>query len=130
MDVLGWPKEEIEAEEAYEGEYVDYSLGRPATRMIVEAKREGKHFELPVGITSLVHKMSSLFEGEGGKDLKAAMAQAAGYCAKRGVPLAAVVNGNQIVAFLGVRTDGVPPLQGSALVFTSLSAMRENFHIL
>jgi hypothetical protein len=129
-DVLGWPKEEIVAEEAFGGEYVDYSLGRPATRMIVEAKREGKHFSLPVGITSLVHKIPSLFEGEGGKDLRAAIEQVAGYCAKRGVPLAAVCNGTQVVAFLGVRTDGIPPTQGSALVLTSLSAMRENFHSL
>lgn len=129
-DVLGWPKEEIVAEEAFGGEYVDYSLGRPATRMIVEAKREGRHFSLPVGITSLVHKIPSLFEYEGGKDLRAAIEQVAGYCARRGVPLAGVCNGTQVVAFLGVRTDGIPPTQGSALVFTSLSAMRENFHSL
>jgi GTPase SAR1 family protein len=130
IDVLGWPKEEIEAEESYGGEYVDYSLGRPATRMIVEAKREGSHFSVPVGITSLIHQIPSLAEGSDGKALKAAVDQAAGYCARRGVQLACVCNGTQIVAFLGVRTDSTPPLEGSALVFTSLSAMRENFQTL
>lgn len=126
-DVLGWPKEQIVAEETYEGEYTDYSLGRPATRMIVEAKREGSYFGVPVGITSLIQRLSSLTEGKDGRPLKAAVEQAAGYCARRGVQLAAVCNGTQLVAYLGVRTDGVPPLQGTALVFSSLSAMRENF---
>ena len=127
IDVLGWPKEEIEAEEAFGGEYVDYSLGRPATRMIIEAKREGSYFTVPVGITSLIHRLPSLTEGKEGRALKAAAEQVAGYCARRGVQLAAVCNGTQIVAFLGVRTDATPPLEGVALVFTSLSAMRENF---
>lgn len=127
IDVLGWPKEEIQAEEAYDGEYTDYSLGRPATRMIVEAKREGTHFDLPVGITALVNRLSSLTEGKNGTVTKSAIEQAAGYCARRGVQLAAICNGTQLVAYLGVRTDGTPPLHGSGLVFTSLSAMRENF---
>jgi hypothetical protein len=127
IDVLGWPKEEIEAEEAYGGEYTDYSLGRPATRMIVEAKREGDYFNVPVGITSLIHRLSSLTEGGGGKAVKSALEQAARYCAHRGVQLAAVCNGTQLIAYLGVRTDGTPPLEGTGLVFSSLSAMRENF---
>lgn len=127
VDVLGWPKEEIEAEEAYGGEYADYSLGRPATRIIVEAKREGAYFNLPVGITALVNRLSSLIEGKNGTATKDAIEQAAGYCARRGVQLAVITNGTQLVAYLGVRTDGTPPLKGSGFVFTSLSAMRENF---
>jgi predicted type IV restriction endonuclease len=130
-DVLSWPAEEITTEDNYEGKYVDYSLGRPATRMIVEAKRESAHFGLPVGMTSLIHRLPSLIENpQGGRELKAALVQAAGYCAARGVQLAVICNGTQLVAFLGVRTDSTPPLEGSALVFTSLSAMRENFHFL
>jgi hypothetical protein len=130
IDVLGWPKEEIEAEESYGGEYTDYSLGRPATRMIIEAKREGAYYGVPVGITSLIHRLPSLTEGKDGKALKSAIEQAAGYCARRGVQLAAVCNGTQFVAYLGVRTDAMPPTEGAALVFTSLSAMRENFAVL
>ncbi|MFC7276642.1 hypothetical protein ACFQS1_21850 [Paractinoplanes rhizophilus] len=130
-DVLGWPVEEIATEVLYDGKYVDYCLGRPATRIIVEAKRESAQFSLPIAITSLLHRIPSLTDNPtGGKELKAALQQVAGYCATRGVQMAAVCNGTQIVAFLGVRTDGTPPLEGSALVFTSLSAMRENFHLL
>jgi hypothetical protein len=130
-DVLAWPLEEVTTEDLYEGKFVDYSLGQPATRLIVEAKRESNHFELPVGITSLIHRLPSLTESpQGGKELKVALQQAAGYCGTRGVQLAAICNGTQLVAFLGVRTDSTPPLEGSALVFTSLSAMRENFSLL
>src|SRR5690348_1377311 len=61
-DVFGWPPEEVTTEDAYDGKYVDYSLGRPATRMIIEAKREGTHFSVPIGITSLIHRIPSLIE--------------------------------------------------------------------
>jgi hypothetical protein len=130
VDVLNWPKEEIDAEHEVDQEYTDYALGKPAARMIAEAKREGAHFTVPVGITALIHRLPSLTGGPGGRQLKSAIAQAARYCAGRGVQLAMICNGTQVIAFLGVRTDGIPPLNGSALVFSSLSAMRENFHAL
>lgn len=130
-DVLAWPAEEIVTEDAYDGRFVDYALGRPATRMIVEAKRQSAYFSLPVGMTSLTHRLPSLTDApDGGPELRSALQQVSGYCATRGVQLAAVCNGTQLIAFLGVRTDSTPPLEGSALVFTSLSAMRENFHML
>src|SRR4051794_8794908 len=50
LGALDWPKSEVIAEERYDGKYADYSLGRPATRLIVEAKREGSTFELPLGV--------------------------------------------------------------------------------
>jgi hypothetical protein len=60
----------------------------------------------------------------------AAIEQAIGYCLERGVPLGAVSNGHQLVAFIGSRQDGVPPAKGKALVFPSLEAMREDFRLL
>lgn len=125
--VLGWPREEIITEQPFGPDFVDYALGRPGTRLIAEAKREGAHFSIPVGLPSLIHRLPSLTEGKEGKALKAAVEQVSGYCGRRGVAMALVSNGTQIVAFLGARTDGTPPLHGSALVFPSLSAMRENF---
>ncbi len=128
--VLGWPLDEIECEEAYGGEYVDYALGAPFRRLIVEAKREGSHFDIPVGMTALIQRLNSLTDGPSSRGLKAAADQVAGYCARRGVPFAAVCNGTQIVAFVAARSDGTPPLAGAALVFSSLSAMQENFRVL
>lgn len=129
-NVLGWPVEETEAEESHGGEYVDYALGTPFRRAIVEAKREGTHFEVPVGVTAVVQRLTALTEGAAGRPLREACDQVAGYCAARGVPFAIVCNGTQIVAFLATRSDGTPPLNGVALVFSSLSAMRENFRLL
>lgn len=126
-DVLGWPPEEIEAEPSLDGEYLDYRIGRPMVRMIVEAKREGKHFSIPAGSTSSIQKLRPLTEHKEGENLKDAASQVMRYCAKNGVSLAVVSNGTQLIAFLGSRTDSIPPLHGSALVFPSLSAMRTNF---
>lgn len=129
-EVLRWPSEEVVTEESHEGKFFDYSLGRPAVRMIIEAKRESRYFQLPVGMTSLVQRLSSLTDAPDGREVKRALQQVIGYCASRGVQLAVVCNGTQVIAFLGVRTDGTAPLDGTALIFTSLSAMRENFHLL
>jgi hypothetical protein len=41
--------EEITAEQTHNGTYTDYMLGRNRTNVVVEAKREGVYFELPVG---------------------------------------------------------------------------------
>jgi len=125
---LGWPKGLVVAEESHAGKYTDYSIGRPATRLIVEAKREGVYFDLPVGVGPGVMNLSTLFSVS--PDFEAAARQAMGYCHERGVPLAAVCNGHQLVAFLASRQDGVPPLEGRALVFESPAAMLEAFPLL
>jgi hypothetical protein len=41
-----------------------------------------------------------------------------------------VTIGHQVVAFLASHQDGVPPLEGSALVFDSSTAMRQEFALL
>jgi len=61
-------------------------------------------------------------------NLKAAIAQAAGYCQSRGVPFGVICNGHQIVAFVATRNDGSPPFEGKALVFPSLDFMLSNFY--
>lgn len=122
---LGWSKAQIVAEESYGGKYADYCLGRPATRLIVEAKREGVYFELPSGVGSGVLEISTLLEVSA--DISGAINQVLAYCYSRGVPIAAVSNGQQLIAFLASRQDAVPPLAGKALVFDSLDAMRDDF---
>lgn len=122
---LCWPKGLVIAEERYAGKYTDYSIGHPATRLIVEAKREGVYFELPAGVGPGVMNLATLFQVS--DEFEAAARQALGYCQERGVPLAAVTNGYQLVAFLASRQDGVPPLTGRALVFDSFLAMQDGF---
>jgi hypothetical protein len=128
IEVLGWPREEVRAEISHEGVYADYSLGVPATRAIVEAKREGVAFDLPVGVGSGVLRLETITKASG--DLAAATRQVLRYCQDRGVPVAAFANGHQLVLFITNRGDGIPPLEGRALVFDSLRAMLENFQLL
>jgi hypothetical protein len=47
--VLQWPKAVIRAEEPAGSGFIDYAIGSPATQLIIEAKREGAYFDLPVG---------------------------------------------------------------------------------
>ncbi len=129
-DVLSWPREEIVAEENRNDEYVDYAVGKPGVRLIVEAKREGKHFDVPVGVANIRQRITSLTDKVRNKGLKDALDQVAKYCATRSVPYAVISNGTQLVAFLGVRVDGVGPLEGAALVFPTLDSMVENFDVL
>lgn len=125
FDCLGWDKAECEAEERLEATYTDYSLGKPYTNLIVEAKREDIYFEVPAGFHGVTYRIQR-FKNEA-PDIYEAIRQAMGYCQSRGVPFGAVCNGHQIVAFLASRTDGIPPIEGKALVLNSLQHMADHF---
>ncbi len=126
MDCLGWLPDDISSEEPQGQEYADYTFTAPRRVLIVEAKREGVYFELPAGETRLEYSLTTLTREY--PDLKAAIQQAARYCQSRGVPFGAVSNGHQMVAFVASRNDAVPPLEGRALVFSSIDIMLERFH--
>lgn len=128
--VLQWPKAAIRAEEPAGSGFIDYAIGSPATQFIVEAKREGAYFELPVGTTTGVHSIDSITDSTPAKALRDALEQVASYAARNGVAPAGVTNGHQLVLFIAARTDGIPPLKGKALVFPDLVAMRKDFRLL
>ncbi len=48
-ECLRWPREDVAAEESVDGKYSDYSFTAPRRLLIIEAKREGKYFEIPAG---------------------------------------------------------------------------------
>ncbi len=125
IDCLGWSREQVVAEDRLEGTYADYVLGRPARKLIVEAKREGLYFTLPAGFTRRVCKISTILAQNAA--LHDALRQAIAYANERGVGLAAVCNGHQLVAVVASRQDGVSPLDGRALVLPSLQELRSHF---
>jgi predicted type IV restriction endonuclease len=125
FECLGWDRDDITAEEAHDQQYADYTFNVPRKLLIVEAKKEGVYFELPVGLNNLEYSIPALFKTTAA--LKSAMEQVAGYCQARGVPYAAVSNGHQFVIFVATRSDGVPPFEGTALVFSSIAQMRDRF---
>ena len=105
FDCLGWDKSECESEDSFGGTYADYTLGNPQRLLVVEAKKEEIHFEVPAGFSALTLRISRFKEDA--PDVYGAIVQAMGYCQTRGVPFGAVCNGHQIVAFLSSRTDGM-----------------------
>ena len=125
FECLSWPRDSVNMEDAHDGEYSDYTLSTRRPAVIIEAKKEGIYFQVPIGQKRRMYKISTLLHGN--PNLKKAMGQVAGYCQSRGVPLAVVCNGHQLVAFVAVRSDGIPPMEGQALVFNSLETMEEDF---
>jgi hypothetical protein len=126
FDCLGWSRhDDVILEEPHGREYSDYTFLAPRRILILEAKKEGDYFELPAGRARLEYSLNSLIRDY--PNLRAAIEQAARYCQLRGVPFGAVSNGHQVVAFIATRSDGLPPLEGKAVVFHSLDFMLENF---
>lgn len=125
IDCLGWEKKNIHTELNHNNTYTDYiiSISRPA--IILEAKKEGDYFQVPIGKKSLIYSITSLCKDN--KNLKKAIDQVCNYCNSRGIELAIVSNGHQLVAFVANRLDGIPPLNGDALVFNSLESIKEHF---
>lgn len=127
-DCLGWTVDEISNEEYFDGEYADYSIGKPSTNLILEAKREGITFTLPAGIAG--RRSVDLQTAIEDEKTRSAITQVMGYCHSRGVPMGAIFNGHQLLAFYASRQDNLPPLKGTALCFSSLDEMVADFQAL
>lgn len=125
FDCLGWSRDEVEVEKSEQRTFTDYELGKPRLA-ILEAKREGKTFEIPAGLSkTLISDLPSIINID--EDASLAIKQAQKYCSQRGVPIAIVSNGHQYIVFLASRQDGISVYEGRAVVFTSLHHMLENF---
>jgi predicted type IV restriction endonuclease len=127
FDCLGWERSECVAEERYDGKYTDYSLRCPQCLLIVEAKKEGIYFELPIGSEKLIYDINFFKKQDKAKGVYEAIEQVVGYCQSRGTPFGCVCNGHQLIAFIGSRNDGYPPIEGKAIVFDSLQSLQEHF---
>lgn len=126
QECLGWPSSEIQVEKYEGGNRTDYECGHPRG-LIVEAKKSADQFSFPpkpiknptrFRLDSLISYSDSVGE---------ALVQAQQYCQGRGVELAAVSNGPQLVVFLATRADGLSPLKGEAFVFDGYDELVKNF---
>ncbi len=126
FECLGWDKRsDCIAEETHDGTYADFTLLCPRRMIIVEAKKEGIYFEIPSNYGNRDYKLLTLFKDI--PDLGKAILQVSSYCQDRGVPIAIITNGYQYISFIGSRQDGLPPLDGNAIVFESLEEIVKNF---
>lgn len=125
INCLGWDKQKIHVETYESGDYTDYELGNPRA-LILEAKREGVTFELPVKpIKSLTQPVRSIIDLN--REAKKAIEQVQGYCATRGVRYAIISNGSQLIAFIATRFDGKSPFEGTAFVIDGFEQLERNF---
>ena len=124
VEVLGWPRDSILTERRSEGGYTDYLVGREGgNRLVVEAKRAS-------AILVDAHNPRMQAYKVGGPALKSAadgIEQAKRYCADHAVLFSALTSGREWIGFWALRTDGVPPLDGKAIVFPSLDAVADQF---
>ena len=75
FESLRWNRAACRPEDSLDGTYTDYSLGVPATQLVVEAKREGAYFAIPATSGPLVVSLKTLLRGN--PALEAAVKQAA-----------------------------------------------------
>ncbi|CAJ0801733.1 hypothetical protein [Ralstonia holmesii] len=126
-DCLGWQRPDIPVEKYLSGERSDYELGNP-TAVILEAKRDAVHFEIPVRkqgeLLVPIRQLMGLSD-----EAKDAIEQVQGYCARRGVRYAAICNGPQLIVFVANRIDGKPPLDGRALVIDGFKQLKNEFSL-
>lgn len=124
-DVFAWPDDEVQVEGYQDKTFTDYELGKPR-QLIIEAKREGRTFEIPAGLTTKnTIDIPTLLKSN--EDLNKAIQQVQSYCSSRGTPIAIATNGHQYIAFIASNQNGCSPLEGKALVFESLNNMLDNF---
>lgn len=126
FNCLGWHSDDMEVEENEENKFTDYELCKPRVA-ILEAKREGKIFEIPAGDSkSLICDIQSLIKIS--IETKEVFDQAIFYCHQRGVPIAIISNGHQYIIFIASRQDGISIKDGKAIVFRSLEHLEKNFN--
>ncbi len=125
MECLGWPRDMIRLEQPQERKFTDYEFGNPR-RMIWEAKRTGNVFDLPANFNkNLLSDLPSIMKVD--DNAKEAIEQAQEYCIKRGVDVAVVTNGRQIIAFFATRNDGLSPLDCKCLVVNGYEELYDKF---
>lgn len=128
-DVLGWPLQDIFAEELAGGGFVDYKLSiNGYARFILEAKRDSRSLGLANRTAGRAYRINGpVFTSEA---VKEGIGQAISYCGQKNSELACVTNGYEWVVFRGSRLgDGKDTLSGMAYVFTSLEDIREKFKL-
>ena len=124
-DVLCWPPEQISCEKHVAGDYLDYVLGSPSKRAVVEAKRTERTFDVPAGVSSGLVALATVRDYNAKNET--AVDQVLAYCQSAGIGVAILSNGHQFLGFLGSRSDGRRPVDGKALFYESLDAILEDF---
>lgn len=125
-EVMGWQHSDVRTEPHGPSGYVDYLLSRNKDDrhcLVIEAKKQGKILVDTQNPKQVNYKLGGPALKSAGEGIK----QARQYCSDHGVRFAALTTGFEWVFFTALRTDGIPPLEGTAIVFPTLDSISENF---
>ena len=116
-DVCGWPETAIRREEHTDSGFMDYCLSvHEKENIIIEAKREGKYFEIPQTKARRLKISGTLLTD---KNIKTAINQVRQYCDDRAIRYAIVTNGYTWIIFRAIRDD-IPWRDGQVIIFPTL----------
>ena len=124
-EVLGWKHNQISTEVNNNRGYADYALKDTQDRYVcvLEAKKRG----LLKLDTAAVKKIEAKLGGQVVKPAIDGISQATGYCSELGVACAVVTDGNSLIFFRAVRSDGLPPKEGKCIIFPTVDSVMESF---
>jgi len=122
---LDWNKDSIRVEPYVpDAGYVDYALTKGhRCRVVLEAKRDDANLCSSEQPEMAILPLNSSALASGIEGIK----QAIRYAAQLGAPIGIVTNGRQWISFLASRADGLPPMNGQAVVFPSIRAIIKNW---
>lgn len=125
-EVLQWPNSVIGREDPVHKGFIDYVLSLPSGRsvLVVEAKKEGVSFEMPISKGTIRYKLNG--SARTNEELYNAINQAHYYAVEKGIRYAVVTNGYAWLVFRALRDD-MPWRDGHAIAFTSAGNIKNNF---
>ncbi len=108
IDILGWPRARLATETHIHPGFADYILSRADASkvIIIEAKREGRYFEIPQALAdkslSGYVKVRTLLTSQ---DINDAITQVRTYCLDAGCDTGAITNGHEWILFRAFQRD-------------------------
>jgi len=125
IQVLGWNEEDIVRDEYTHKGYLDYLFCiDQLPKFVVEAKKEGQAFEIPISHKGRYYKIGGAISTD--NKIRTAIEQTQRYCIDKGVNFGIISNGHQYILFESFKY-GSNWREGNCVVFRSLDDIRKNF---
>lgn len=130
FECLDWDRySQVQTEVNTKDGIIDYAFSAERRLLVVEAKKVGIAFDLPIEQSQkarpLIRKLEAVISL--GTAIEKAVSQVARYSLEEGMPFAAICNGHQVIAFCTQLEPGKGWRKGDALVFDSLESIQAHF---
>lgn len=124
---LNWQESDFSREEHAGTGYVDYVFRiRNRNSFVVEAKKKGHHFNIPVSYNfRRRYQVGGAISRD--KAIRDALTQAQGYCVGHGVRFGVVTNGDQYIIFEAMKPGDVWE-KGNCVIFYNLDDIWRHFN--